>query len=199
MLRGNLSSRPFYNERLVTLAFAVVALGVIALTVFNGTRLVALSSERAALKTRIDADEGQAARIRAGAEALQKSVDRSTLGALAAATLEANDFIDQRTFSWTTFFSLIEKTMPFDVRLVAVSPRVERGVFKVTMIVVARRHENVQDFVDALIGTGSFYDVIPTNDAVKDDGTFNATIEASYVAPGAAAPKKTSAPGRGGR
>jgi hypothetical protein len=199
MLRGNLSSRPFYNERLVTLAFAVVAIGVVALTAFNATRLVALSSQRSALSTRIDTNEVEAARIRAGADALQKSVDRSTLGALAGSTQEANDLIDQRTFSWTTFFSLIEKTMPFDVRLVAVSPRVERGVFKVTMIVVARRFENVQDFVDALIGTGSFYDVIPTSDNVKEDGTFNVTIEASYVAPGAAAPRKPDATGGRGR
>ena len=69
--------------------------------------------------------------------------------------------IDQRTFSWTAFFGLIEKTLPLDARLVAVSPRVERGVFKIVMLVVARRLSDVQEFIEKLKATGAFYDVVP--------------------------------------
>ena len=46
MLRTNLSTRPFYNERAVPLALAVVAVLVLAATVFNVTRLVALSQRQ---------------------------------------------------------------------------------------------------------------------------------------------------------
>ena len=39
MLRGNLSSRPFYNERLVSLGIGLIAAVAVALTVFNGYKL----------------------------------------------------------------------------------------------------------------------------------------------------------------
>jgi hypothetical protein len=35
VLRGNLSTRPFYNERLVTLGLALAAVAALALTAFN--------------------------------------------------------------------------------------------------------------------------------------------------------------------
>ena len=39
MLRGNLSTRPFYNERFVTIAMVLIALGALALTAFNVSEL----------------------------------------------------------------------------------------------------------------------------------------------------------------
>ena len=58
MLRTNLSTRPFYNERAVTAALVLVALVVVAFTVLNVTRLVALTSRQAT----IGAAAGQAER-----------------------------------------------------------------------------------------------------------------------------------------
>ena len=52
MLKGNLSTRPFYNERLVSLAFGLIAVLAFFLTVFNAGQLISLSRERAALNSR---------------------------------------------------------------------------------------------------------------------------------------------------
>src|SRR5262245_57078805 len=190
MLRGNLATRPFYNERLATLVIVAVALVALLLTAFNAGELTELSSARRDLRTRIDRDRGEATRIRGQAASLQQTVDRVALARLAESTGEANDLIDQRTFSWTAFFSLIEKTLPADVRVVMVSPRVERGVFRVAMSVVARDLGDVSTFVDALLDTGKFYDAAPVDQQRRDDGTFTAMIEASYLSP-IAAPKRT--------
>jgi hypothetical protein len=202
MLRGNLSSRPFYNERLVALALVLVGVIAGAITLYNGSQLLALSGQRRTLRAKIAHDQQEAARIRTEATRLQQSVDRSALNILAASTREANELIERRTFSWTVLFDLIEKTMPMDVRLVAVSPRVDRGEFRVDMIVVARRaaRDNVDDFIEALQATGSFHDAIPIDQTTKEDGTMSATISAAYVAPGATRQPKTSAkPGGAGR
>lgn len=159
MLRGNLATKPFYNERLVTLALIVLTVVVVALTMFNATRLVSLSSRRSALRSEIAADEAQAAQIRANATAAQNSVDRATLQDLAGSTRLANSLITARTFSWTTFFGYIEDTIPFEVRITAVSPEVEKGEIIVTMLLLGQTESDIEKFAAALEGTGAFYDV----------------------------------------
>lgn len=183
MLRGNLASRPFYNERLATAAVGLVAAVAVFLTGFNIWRLTVLSSERSVVRARLDADGRETGRIQGEAAALRRTVDRPTLARLASSTREANGLIDQRTFSWTTLFGLLEKTLPFDVRLVAVSPRVERNTFIVAMSIVARDFEHIDQFIEGLEGTGAFYDVAPTDQQRNEDGTYGALIEAAYIPP----------------
>jgi hypothetical protein len=101
MLRGNLATRPFYNERLVTLLLALIALVAVALTVFNASRLLQLSSRRSELRAQMDKDSADAARIRGNAVAVQNSVDRAALMSLAGSAREANGLIDARTFGST--------------------------------------------------------------------------------------------------
>ena len=220
MLRANLSTRPFYNERLVTLSILLVAVVVLALTAYNGTRLVALSKQRAELKSAIDQNESQSARIRGEAERLQKSIDRSTLNVVAASTREANQIIDARTFSWTGLFGHLEKTLPYDVKLVSVNPSVEKGTLKVVMIVIAKQLDDVATLIEALNGTNAFLDVVPAATDLNEDLTYIARLEATYFSardakvaaaapatdakPAAAtavpagAPPRASAPGQGG-
>jgi hypothetical protein len=197
MLKGNLSTRPFYSERLASLAIGGVALAALLLTAYNGLQLVSLTSERQALRARIERDQAESASVRAATAELQRTVDRTVLAKLAASTGEANDVIGQRTFSWTEFFGLIEKTLPIDVRLVTVSPRVERGVFKVSMAVVARDLADVSSFVDALLDTGRFYDAATIDMQRREDGALNAKVDASYLSPAAATPPAAEAASAG--
>lgn len=183
MLNGNLSTRPFFNERLVSLALGAIAMVALALAAFNVSQILALSAERAELRGRIDADNAEALRVRTEADALQRSIDATALRGLLASTQEANHLIDQRAFSWTVFFDYIEQTLPIDVRLVSVQPRVDRGVFMVEMLVVARQPAHLEAFVDNLSGTGAFRNVFVTGQQRGDDGTFGATVQTGYVPP----------------
>jgi hypothetical protein len=188
MLKGNLATRPFYNERIVGFALVAVVVLAVLLTALNAQRLAALTRERTALAGQIDQDRAEAARINGETQALQRSVDRATLRALAADTHEANDLIARRTFSWTAFFGLIERTLPIDVRLVAVSPRTDRGTFRIQMSIIARDFEHIDEFTSALLATGAFKDVVPLEQRPRpEDGTIAAQIEGLYY-PLAAAP-----------
>ena len=184
MLKGNLSTRPFYNERLVSLIILIAAIAGIALTGFNGVTIYRLSGERSKQKAELDRVAAEATKSRAAASALEQSLDRSNLLLLAGATSEANALIDQRTFSWTAFLGLVERTLPLDARLIAVAPRVERGVFMIQMQVNVKRREDLEAFIDALLATGAFYDVLPSEQQRNDDGTLSATLSAGYLAPG---------------
>jgi hypothetical protein len=182
MLKGNLSSRPFYNQRLVTAALALVAIVALLLTAYDARRLVDLSARRTAARAKIEANDREAARIRGQAQALQQTVDRPTLVRLAGATHEANDLIDQRTFSWTALFGLLETTLPPDVRLVSISPKLEKDRTTISLTVVLRELDDLSVFIDQLMDTGgAFYDVSPTDQQRLDDGTYTARIDAAYL------------------
>jgi len=181
MLKGNLSTRPFYNERLVTVAIAVIAVGAALLAGYDAKRLVELSSRRSAARVKVEVNSREAARIREQAEVQQRAVDRPTLMSLAAWTREANSLIDQRTFSWTGLFGQLETTLPLDVRLLSISPRVEKGTTHLSLAIVLRNLDDVDVFIDNLMQTGAFYDVSPTDERQQEDGTFSARIDASYL------------------
>lgn len=180
MLKGNLSTRPFYNERIVTMAVAAIAIAAVLLTAYDVKRLVELSGRRSAALAKLVANQREAARIREQAQALQQAVDRPTLTRLAAYTREANTLIEQRTFSWTGVFGHLEKTLPTDVRLVSISPRVEKGTTRLSMAIVLRDLDDVSVFIENLNATGAFYDVGPTEQRQQEDGSFAARIEATY-------------------
>ena len=64
MLRTDLSTRPFYNERAVTLALGVVAVIVLVCTVLNVTALAALSRRQSTLAAEADQAERTARDLR---------------------------------------------------------------------------------------------------------------------------------------
>src|SRR6188474_525733 len=106
MLRGNLSTRPSYNDRAVTLLIAGAALVVALMTLYNGFRLFDLTRRRSSIHDRIEASQSQKRQLESEATALQQGIDRKSLAQLSASAHEANGLIDDRTFSWTTLFGL---------------------------------------------------------------------------------------------
>ncbi len=67
MLRTNLSTRPFYNERAVHVLIGLAAFVVLAITVLNGIRIVSLSRHNTELSSRIGAEQAEAERLTAEA------------------------------------------------------------------------------------------------------------------------------------
>jgi hypothetical protein len=198
MLRGNLATRPFYNERLVTLAIVLGVVAVLALTAFNASQIISLSRQRGVFKADQTRDDSEAATVNQGTLAVQKSVDQVRLAALARQTREANDLIDERTFSWTVFLDHIEKTLPLDARLISVAPRVNRGEFEIGMSVNAKKFGDLEDFVDKLLATGVFYDTIAGSTNHNDDGTFTGAIMTRYyLAPKPSKATRGATSGRG--
>lgn len=191
MLRGNLATRPFYNERIVTLLLALVAVVVLALTVTNVTRLLQLSSRRSELRAQIGADEAAAARIRQSAATVQKGVDRDALVTLAGSAREANALIDERTFSWTTLLTFIESAIPMGVHLTSITPEFKQGDIIITMMLVGKQAEEVIDFMTALSSTGRFYDVGATVVGATEEGYDRVTIKGWYLPPSPVTPAKT--------
>ena len=120
MLRTNLSTRPFYNERAVHLLLALAGVVVVVLTAFNAIRIIALSRQNTELSSLINRDHDEAQRLTREAQRIRAGINQAELEATANAAALANSLIDQRTFSWTEFFNHIEETLPPDVMLTSV-------------------------------------------------------------------------------
>ena len=184
MIRTNLSTRPFYNVRAVQVLIGALAGLALGATLFNVVQVVRLSASQSALGANADAAEREATRLRADAARIRAQINPSELQTVANAAREANGIIDRRAFSWTTLFGQFETTLPADVRITAVRPRLDRGVFTVAVALEARRAEDLDAFVDALEKTGLFKDALATESQTSEDGLLEAIVEGAYAPPG---------------
>ena len=180
MLETNLSTRPFYNERLVHLGLGIVALLVLALTAFNVTQAVGLSRRHTELTERADRAEAVVADAARDAVTIQRDINRDALEAAAAAR-EANTLIDRRIFSWTEFFNRIESTLPPNVMMTSVRPEIETTDIAVSMGVLGRRVEDIDMFMDRLEATGAFAELLARQEEATDEGMYRAALRGRYL------------------
>ena len=181
MLRTNLATRPFYNVRAVQVVLAIVAVVAIGLTSFNVLQIVRLGASQRTLGARAEEAGREAARLRADAARIRRQIDPQALEVVANAAREANAIIDQRAFSWTDLLTEFEATLPPDVRITAVRPRLEKNSFVVGIAVEARRSEDLDGFIEALEGRGSFHDVLSVQEQTNPEGLLQAVVEGAYM------------------
>ncbi len=182
MLRTNLSTRPFYNERIVQIALGLAALLMLGVTVFNVIEWRSLSERHARLLGRVVEAERQAGTLRVEADRARRSVDREALDRVAAAARQANTLIDQRTFSWTELLNRLEATLPSDVRVQSVRPAVDKeGRLTVAMVVFGRRAEDIEQFIEQLEGTGAFRNVVSRAETTNPQGLLEVSLEGWYA------------------
>jgi Tfp pilus assembly protein PilN len=181
MIRTNLSTRPFYNEAAVRFWILVLAALVALVTIVNLGRLVRLSQSDTNLATQASQEEAEAAQLRAEAARLRATVDVQQIQLASEEARQANELIDRRTFSWTDLFNRFETTFPDAVRVTAVRPRVDaqRGML-LTINVVARSVEAVDELMRNLEATGAFTNVLSVEERVGEDGMLAATLESTY-------------------
>ena len=181
MLRTNLSTRPFYNEQGVHGLLGLTAVLVLAFTIFNVAQIVVQSRRQSQLSDRADAAEASAAQLRARAQQTRQAINKDQLDAISGAAREVNGIIGQRLFSWTDLLNRLESTLPDEVRITALRPRVERDESVTVQITIAGRSvEDIALFMTNLEETGVFSGVFPREDATTEDGLVYAVVEGRY-------------------
>ena len=199
MLRNNLSTRPFYNERAVKSGLGALAALAIGLTLFNAYEVMRLQGQSRDARQTIARNDAQAREARDKAQVIRRSIDREKLAAVQAAANEANALIDRRTFSWTELLNQFQATLPPDVRIAGVTPQDDNmGRRLVQISVLSRRVEDLEEFMAALERTGAFSGVLPRSDQPEDSGQLRSELQAYYTPATATAPTPASDPGRDG-
>jgi hypothetical protein len=196
VLRGNLATRPFYNERLVRVLLIAALASAAAWAAINAATVVSLSQQGAMLADRARTEGVAATGARADADALRQTLNPAEITSAARAATEANQLITQRTFSWTTLFNRVEATLPPDVRLVQVQPQADdQGRLMVALTVVSRRIEDLDTFIERLEATGAFKGVLSRADDALEDGTIESNLQGYYVQTASPAPVASDPPG----
>jgi Tfp pilus assembly protein PilN len=201
VIRGNLATRPFYNEPAVHLWVFVAALLVAAATLFNVVQMLRYSRSDTELARQAANDEARATELRANAAQLRATVDAKQIERASLEAHQANDLIDRRTFSWTALWNEFEATLPPNVRITSFRPRIDpkRGNV-VTITLVARGVDDVQEFMENLEETGAFPELFPPSERTNERGQLETVIEAVYAPRQAAkAAPASSEPGGAGR
>ena len=200
MIRTNLSTRPFYNKRAVYVWLVALALVVAGASAFNVTRLLQYSRSDTELATQALRDEAKTAELRASAAELRAGVDPKQVEVASLEARLANDLIDRRTFSWTELFNRFEMTLPDQVRITSVRPRVKddrRIILAIT--VLGASVEDIDQFQERLEETGAFNNLLAREDRVNEQGQVEASLETDYKPTPAApppAPATAPVPGR---
>jgi Tfp pilus assembly protein PilN len=181
MIRTNLATRPFYNERAVRLTLVVLGILALAATVFNVTRVIQLSRRDTQLVMQSARDEARAADLGTSAALLRGTIDTKALERASADARQANELIDRRTFSWTELFNRLETTLPDDVRITAIQPRLDpkRGIV-LTLMVLAKGVDDVNQFMENLEATGAFADLIAHENHFDEQGQLTAALDTAY-------------------
>ena len=182
MIRGNLATRPFYNEPAVRFWLLALAALVVVATVFNIGQMIRYSRSDTELARQAANDETRAAELRAEAARLRATVDTRQIEVASVEARHANQLIDRRTFSWTALWNEFEATLPPNVRITSFQPRTDpkRGNV-VTVSLIARDVDDVQQFMDNLEKTGAFPEIFPPSERTNEQGQFETVIEAVYV------------------
>jgi hypothetical protein len=181
MLRSNLATRPFYNERLVRTGLVGLAALALGLTLFNAYEVVRLRGQSRTARETMASNDAQAVELRQKAQAIRRAIDKTKLDAIQVAAFEANALIDRRTFSWTELLNRFQTTLPADVRIAGVMPqRDENGRRLLQIAVYSKRIEDLEEFMQALEKTGAFSGVLPRSDQPDEAGTLLTQLQAYY-------------------
>ena len=180
MLKTNLATRPFFNERAVHVGLALAGTVALAALAAGGVRAIDVVRSRAALTSAAEAREREAGQLAGQASTLRQTFEAGEVEAIADAVAQANRLVDRRTFSWTEFFNVIDRTLPAGVMLTAIRPEHgEQGVI-VTVGVIGRRVADIDEFLDRLEGSGAFADVLPREEEILDGGAYRARLSGRY-------------------
>jgi hypothetical protein len=165
----NLATRPFRNETLPALAFALIALLLVLVTVRHAVTLAGLRPGFATPQQReVAALEAEATRLRSehaasrGPEPDAKAIPQWAL---------IKDLVDQRALRWTELLAVLEQTLPPGIRVVNLTPRVESGRVSLEMTVMARNATDGLELLPILEQRPEFEGVYPVSVSTRDDGS----------------------------
>jgi Tfp pilus assembly protein PilN len=182
VIQTNLATRPFYNERAVRFWLLAAALLVAVATIFNVAQMIRYSRSDTELARQAANDETRASELRADAARLRGSVDTKQIELSSVEARRANELIDRRIFSWTEVWNRFEATLPPFVRITSFRRQVDSDRGNVlTVSVIARNFNDVEQFIDNLENTGAFMDVAAQADRVNDAGQVEVALEMIYL------------------
>ena len=181
MLKMNLSTRPFYNERGVRCLFLVLGLLGTSLLFGGVARVFELATAQSELGLSADIVERETTEIKAKIAEIDGHIGNAALEPLIDGVEKVNQLISQRVFSWSEFFSLIEKTLPDEVIVTGLRPKHDNEGTNITINVVGTSVADIDEFIRRLEETNSFSGVLAHEEEITGDRRYRALLRGRYL------------------
>jgi Tfp pilus assembly protein PilN len=185
VIRTNIATRPFEEERAIQRWLGLAGGLVLAATLANTWALVHYTRSDSELKAQAAHDEARAVELRTEATRLRRTAATAAPAAVASETERARALVTRRTFSWTDLFTQLEATLPPEARITSIRPSIrERDRTALEIAIVARGVDAVDRFLRSLEETGQFTGVLSRDERVNEDGQIEAFVVTAYVPAG---------------
>lgn len=119
--RPNLARRPFVDSRPANVAVALLLVAAVALSVTSVRTIYAYLDGSRRSREEIASLRAEIERLEASRKDAEQKLSKFDLEGMKAGADEANGLARLRAFSWSRFLTRLEKTLPNDFRVVAIS------------------------------------------------------------------------------
>jgi len=164
-LQINLASRPFVNYTLYHLGYLVIGLASVLLLAHsafwffgNHGEVRTMEEEISALQTEVDMNIREASSLVEETERIQRN------RRFREVCLFVDGRIRQRRFSWIRMLNLLQQAIPPDVKIEAITPRVQTDSIRITLACVAKKETSVNEFIENLEAIDEFDRVLITSE-----------------------------------
>lgn len=186
--RFNLASSPLENNRRFIAGAATLGIVAAAALLFLSVHAMRARRINGAIRADISRLEGQIQASQREQERLRVALkDPKTVEVMNRAKF-LNNLIEQRTLPWTKMFADLEQILPPGVRVVSISPQMDKaGHVKVMLVISAVNDEQKMKFVRSMVSSPAFSNVRPTqeshpeNVATGNAGAVLLSLEAQYA------------------
>ena len=184
----NLASSPLENNRRFIAGAAALGTIAVAALFFLSVHAVQARRTNGAIRAAISRLQDQIRASQREQERLRVALkDPKTVEVMNRAQF-LNNLIEQRTFPWTRMFADLEQILPPGVRVVSISPQMDKaGRVKVVLVVSAVNDEQKMKFVRSMVSSAAFSNVRPTQEShpekvsTGNTGLVLLSLEAQYA------------------
>ncbi len=164
----NLASKPFFNNRRFYAASLVLGLVFAVLSAANLFLYLAHRSQSLRLNSELADQTAEAGRLEQEQQEIWARLQRPETEDFLNLVDYLNPLIAQRTFSWTRFLNQLEKLVPHQLQIAAITPRIAESEIVVEIFCNARSGADYIEFVSRLEADPDFYQVnLMTEDVSK--------------------------------
>ena len=186
--RFNLASSPLENNRRFIASAATLGILALAASLFLSLHAIRARRTNGAIRADISRLEDQLQASQREQERLRVALKDPKIVEVMNRAQFLNNLIEQRTFPWTKMFADLEQILPPGVRVVSISPQMDKtGRVKVMLVVSAVNDEQKMKFVRSMVASQAFSNVRPTEEShpVKvstgNAGLVLLSLEAQYA------------------
>lgn len=182
----NLATRPFLNTRPVWLVAAAAGLLALVLIVLNVVSYFRAGSTLEPQIAHRDSLLVEQRALTAGMSGVVTELEKVPWKSLTARIEATNVILREHNFSWLGMLNDVEHVMPYDVRILQVSPDVGPAQVDLHLKVVAKTREAMIEFLDNLIADPRFSAPTPATEITpeqSESGSYQLSLSVQYHPP----------------